>query len=367
MYLYGFDGWIIGLGACLASCPCSTCSPSGCATRGKFTVRRRARVPPEGAPVARSPPAINTLLDQRHLPGRAVVGAGAVIEAWQAISFPVAVMICGVFMVVYVVFGGMLATTWVQIIKACMLMIAGVVVAVACWRSSTSPGRACSTRPPPSTRRQGDPRPGDLPTSPIAIISTGLTIFIGTAGLPHILMRFFTVPDSKAARKSVLVTIGIIAIFTALVTVIGFGARAILGQGGAEAVGKGGNLAAPLLAQSLGGGEGHAAATSRWRCSRRGVRHDPRRGGRARARLGGAIAHDLWANVLGPTRSETERRSRDRVGRRRRGRDPRHAAIGSGFNVTVLVEHGVRVRRQRELPAADPGAVLAALQHRRAR
>ena len=96
-------------------------------------------------------------------------------------------------------------------------------------------------------------------TSPALVISTGLTIFLGTAGLPHILMRFFTVPDGKAARQSVVWTIGFIGVFTLLVTVIGFGARALLtGDGATEAVGNGGNLAAPLLAQFLGGGEGTA-------------------------------------------------------------------------------------------------------------
>ena len=91
------------------------------------------------------------------------------------------------------------------------------------------------------------------------MISTGLTIFFGTAGLPHILMRFFTVPDGKAARQSVVWTIGFIGVFTLIVTMIGFGARALMtGDGATEAVGDGGNLAAPLLAQFLGGGEGSA-------------------------------------------------------------------------------------------------------------
>ena len=87
------------------------------------------------------------------------------------------------------------------------------------------------------------------------MISTGLTIFFGTAGLPHILMRFFTVPDGKAARQSVVWTIGFIGVFTLLVTLIGFGARAFRRRRGATRPTRGGNLAAPLLAQ-FGGGEG---------------------------------------------------------------------------------------------------------------
>ena len=129
------------------------------------------------------------------------------IEALAGISFPLAVLMCGVFMVVYVVFGGMLATTWVQIVKAGMLMIAGAWSASRCWPSSTS------ARPQMLDTRGGQaPRrhrailgPGTYLTTPSSCISTGLTIFIGTAGLPHMLMRFFTVPDAKAARRSVRV------------------------------------------------------------------------------------------------------------------------------------------------------------------
>jgi cation/acetate symporter len=152
-------------------------------------------------------------------------------------------------------------------------------------------------------------------------------------------MRFFTVPDSKAARVSVVWTISIIAIFTALVTVMGFGARAILGGGAEEAVGKGGNLAAPLLAQSLGGGEGtaggdialalfSAAAFATILAVVAGLV----------IAASGAIAHDLWANLSGREDEESERKV------------ARIAAIGvgvaaivgtllvgTGFNVTVLV------------------------------
>ena len=223
-----------------------------------------------------------------------------------------------------------------------MLMIAGVVVAVAVLaKFNFSPGAAARQRRRQprrtATRSSG---PGTYLTSPLLVISTGLTIFIGTAGLPHILMRFFTVPDSKAARKSVLYTIGIIASFTALVTIIGFGARAVLGQGATEAVGKGGNLAAPLLAQSLGGGEGTTG------------------GDIALALFSAAAFATILAVVAGPRdrlrgrdrpRPVDERaRARHRGGRaqgrphRRRSASASAAilgtlAIGSGFNVTVLV------------------------------
>jgi cation/acetate symporter len=339
MYLYGFDGWIIGLAACLSFLPVLYLLAERMRNAGKFTVadvlafRLRAR------PV-RVATAINTLLISGIYLVAQLVGAGAVIEALAGISFPIAVLICGVFMVVYVVFGGMLATTWVQIIKAVMLMIAGVVVAVAVLaKFNFSPSQLLDT----AANNHDDGRsilgPGTYLTSPLLVISTGITIFVGTAGLPHILMRFFTVPDSKAARTSVLYTIGIIASFTALVTIIGFGARAVLGGGATEAVGPGGNLAAPLLAQALGGGDGttggaialalfSAAAFATILAVVAGLV----------IASAGAIAHDLWRNVLGRGSEEGERKVA-RIAAIGVGVAAMLGtiAIGSGFNVTVLV------------------------------
>ncbi|HEX6698159.1 MAG TPA: hypothetical protein VF080_15235, partial [Solirubrobacteraceae bacterium] len=265
---------------------------------------------------------------------------GSLIEALAGISFTPAVLICGIFMVVYVVFGGMLATTWVQIIKAGMLMAAGIIISVAVLaKFNFSPSELLNKAAAEHPKGKAILGPGTYLTTPALVISTGLTIFIGTAGLPHILMRFFTVPDSKAARVSVVWTISIIAIFTALVTVMGFGARAILGGGAEEAVGKGGNLAAPLLAQSLGGGEGtaggdialalfSAAAFATILAVVAGLV----------IAASGAIAHDLWANLSGREDEESERKV------------ARMAAVGvgvaaivgtllvgTGFNVTVLV------------------------------
>src|SRR6478752_4646330 len=314
MYLYGFDGWIIGLGACLSFLPVLYLLAERMRNAGKFTVadvlafRLRAR------PV-RVATAINTLLISGIYLVAQLVGAGAVIEALAGISFPFAVMICGVFMVVYVVFGGMLATTWVQIIKAVMLMVAGTIVAVAVlakfnFNPSTLLDTAAKNHPDGAAIKG----PGTYLTSPILVISTGLTIFIGTAGLPHILTRFFTVPDSNAARKSVLYTIGIIATFTAMVTIIGFGARAILGQGTV-----GGDIALALFS---------AAAFATILAVVAGLV----------IASAGAIAHDLWKTVLGRGTEEDERKVA-RIASVGVGVAAilGTIAIGSGFNVTVLV------------------------------
>jgi cation/acetate symporter len=339
MYLYGFDGWVFGLGALLSFLPILYLLAERMRNAGKYTVADVLAFRLRERPV-RVATAFNTLLISGIYLVAQLIGAGAVIEALSGIAFPIAVLICGVFMVVYVAFGGMLATTWVQIIKACMLMIAGTVVAVAVlakfnFNPSELVSKAVSAHPDGRAILGS----GVFLSSPILVISTGLTIFIGTAGLPHVLMRFFTVPNARAARTSVVWTVCLIAFFTAIVTMIGFGARAVLGNGAKEAVGEGGNLAAPLLAQTLGGGAGStggdvalalfsAAAFATILAVVAGLV----------LASAGAITHDVWANVLRRGSEESERAA------------GRYAAlvvgvaaivatllIGSGFNVTVLV------------------------------
>jgi cation/acetate symporter len=339
MFLFGFDGWIIGLAAMLSFLPVLYLLADRMRNAGKFTVADVLAYRLRRRPV-RVAAAINALLISGIYLTAQLVGAGSLIEALAGISFAPAVLICGVFMVVYVVFGGMLATTWVQIIKAGMLMTAGVIVSVAVLaKFNFSPSELldkAAAEHPDGRKILG---PGTYLDTPALVISTGLTIFIGTAGLPHILMRFFTVPDAKAARVSVLWTIGIIGVFTALVTLMGFGSRAILGSGAEEAVGKGGNLAAPLLAQFLGGGEGttggdialalfSAAAFATILAVVAGLV----------IASAGAIAHDLWRNVLGRGSEEHERKVA-RIASVGVGVAAilGTLAIGSGFNVTVLV------------------------------
>ena len=167
-------------------------------------------------------------------------------------------LITGAFMLCYVVFGGMVATTWVQIIKACLLMAGITVMSLfVLGKVGFNPielfNRAEANTTAESTFSLG---PGTFLAKPIDTVSLGLALVLGTAGLPHILMRFFTVPDAKAARGSVVWAMFLIGFFYLLTTFIGFGARAFLGEGGVEAAGTGGNLAAPNLAQFLGGGEG---------------------------------------------------------------------------------------------------------------
>jgi len=258
IYLYGFDGFLYSIGFLVAFLTVMFLLAERMRNAGKYTIADvlsfRLRERP-----ARVAAALGTLNVAAFYLIAQMVGAGVLIQALVGIDFSLAVVITGVFMLCYVIFGGMLATTWVQIIKAVLLMAGIVVMSIFVFaKTSFNPIELFN-----QAEEQGKAKgstfslgPGTFLKNPIDTISLGLALVLGTAGLPHILMRFFTVPNAKAARSSVVTAMFIIGFFYLLTTVIGFGARAILGQGGAEAAGKGGNLAAPNLAAELGGGMG---------------------------------------------------------------------------------------------------------------
>ncbi len=207
-----------------------------------------------------------------------MVGAGALIKLLFGLDYWIAVVIVGALMMVYVMFGGMTATTWVQIIKACMLL-AGVtfmaIMVLAQYGFSPealfAKGVEVKTqiaanggKAPPEAAAIGLAimGPGGFIKDPISAISFGMALMFGTAGLPHILMRFFTVPDAKQARKSVLWATTWIGYFYVLIFIIGFGAitlvltnpeyadtaKGIIKGGGGSA-----NMAAVLVAKAVGG------------------------------------------------------------------------------------------------------------------
>ena len=181
-----------------------------------------------------------------------MVGAGTLIKLMFGLPFEIAVVIVGTLMISYVLFGGMIATTWVQIIKAALLLGgATLLVIMTLYHFGFSYGELFSQ----AQNLYGSKflEPGGLVTSPVDAFSLGLALMFGTAGLPHILMRFYTVPDARAARKSVFIATGFIGYFYILTVTIGFGAAVIVGQKLIMAVDKGGNMAGPLLAEALGG------------------------------------------------------------------------------------------------------------------
>ena len=181
-----------------------------------------------------------------------MVGSGKLIQLIFGIPYELAVVVIGALMITYVLFGGMLATTWVQIIKAVLLLGGATIMTI--WtlaKFGFSPENLFQNVK--DTVGEKWLEPGGLVSDPIDAISLGLALMFGTAGLPHILMRFYTVPDAKEARKSVFYATGFIGYFYILTFVIGFGALVLVGLDTITSVGKGGNMAAPLLAQALGG------------------------------------------------------------------------------------------------------------------
>src|ERR671921_71371 len=158
-----------------------------------------------------------------------MVGAGKLIELLFGLDYGYAVVIVGILMIAYVTFGGMLATTWVQIIKACLLLGGATLMSlIVLYRYGFSPEAMFAEAVKIHPKGDAIMAPGTLVADPISAISLGLALMFGTAGLPHILMRFFTVSDAQAARKSVFYATGFIAYFYILTFIIGFGAITFL-------------------------------------------------------------------------------------------------------------------------------------------
>jgi len=203
-----------------------------------------------------------------------MVGGGVLVKTLIGIDYEISVIAVGVVMLAYVLFGGMVATTWVQIIKAALLVTASIVMVILVWsqygffgdflqavvgdpkiqaRVAAILGEAAKNM----TAEELGQRfiePGLLFKAPIDQISLGMALVFGTAGMPHILMRFFTVPNAQEARKSVVWAMAIIGGFYVLTLFLGMGAAMKVGPSAITAVDAGGNMANPLLAQALGGG-----------------------------------------------------------------------------------------------------------------
>ena len=188
-----------------------------------------------------------------------MVGAGKLIQLLFGLDYHIAVVLVGILMVMYVLFGGMLATTWVQIIKAVLLLTGASFMALMVLNHvhfdfNQLFNEAIRVHP----KGESIMSPGGLVKDPISAISLGLALMFGTAGLPHILMRFFTVSDAKAARKSVFYATGFIGYFYILTFIIGFGAIVLVSTNPAfkDGVGEllgGNNMAAIHLANAVGG------------------------------------------------------------------------------------------------------------------
>ncbi len=269
----GFDGLIYSIGFLVGWPVITFLMAERLRNLGKFTFADVAAFRFKQAPV-RIFAASGTLVVVAFYLIAQMVGAGQLIKLLFGLEYWVAVVIVGSLMMVYVLFGGMTATTWVQIIKACLLLGGATFMALSVlWHFGFSPeamfaeavkvktdlalkdGKIAEVAAKAGSSIMG---PGNFVKDPISAISFGMALMFGTAGLPHILMRFFTVPSAKAARSSVMWATGWIGYFYLLTFIIGFGAitfvltnpqfldakGALLG---------GGNMAAIHLANAVGG------------------------------------------------------------------------------------------------------------------
>ncbi|WP_165668349.1 cation acetate symporter [Metapseudomonas otitidis] len=258
MFMNGYDGLLYALGV-LAGWPIILfLIAERLRNLGKFTFADVVSYRLEQSPI-RITAAFGTLTVALMYLVAQMVGAGKLIELLFGLSYLQAVLLVGALMVCYVTFGGMLATTWVQIIKAVLLLSGTSFMAFMVLRHfgfSTEAMFAAATEV--HAKGTAIMAPGGLLSNPVDAISLGLGMMFGTAGLPHILMRFFTVSDAREARKSVFYATGFIGYFYLLLIVVGFGSIVMVGtnpefRDAAGAIIGGGNMVAVHLSHAVGG------------------------------------------------------------------------------------------------------------------
>ena len=272
--LYGYDGFMYSVGWLVAYITVLLVIAEPCRNIGKYTlgdILAFRNNPKASKTVA----ALSTITVSTFYLTAQMVGGGVLIKTLIGIDYEISVIGVGILMLAYVVFGGMKATTWVQIVKAVLLVTASIVLVIFVWSpyGFSLPGFLDGVVGDPKVQARvaallGDAaknmtgtelgqrflEPGLFLKNPIDQISLGMALVLGTAGMPHILMRFFTVPTAQDARKSVVWAMAIIGGFYVLTLFLGMGSAINVGVANITAIDKGGNMAAPLLAQYVGGG-----------------------------------------------------------------------------------------------------------------
>jgi len=272
--LYGYDGFMYSVGWLVAYVAVLLLIAEPCRNIGRYTLsdilcyRNEPRQ-------TRIVGALSTITVSTFYLTAQMVGGGVLVKNLIGINYEVSVIAVGVLMLSYVLIGGMVATTWVQIIKAVLLVCASLLIVMLVWApyGFSLPAFMADVVADPKVQARvatllGDPaksmtaaelgqrflEPGLYFKAPIDQISLGMALVFGTAGLPHILMRFFTVRTAQQARRSVVWAMIIIGGFYVLTLFLGFGAALHVGSASIAAVDAGGNMAGPLLAQYIGGG-----------------------------------------------------------------------------------------------------------------
>jgi cation/acetate symporter len=270
--LYGYDGFMYSVGWLVAYITVLLIVAEPCRNAGKYTLGDILSFRTDPKPV-RAFAAISTVAVSTFYLTAQMVGAGKLMQLLIGVPYKTAIIGVGILMVGYVVFGGMTATTWVQIIKAGLLMsgafLLTILVLIKCnfniltFFDSIVNSPNIQDHVSKLVLRDGVVlsgveagqrflEPALFMKAPLDQISLGMALVFGTAGMPHILMRFFTVPTAQAARKSVIIAMFIIGGFYVLTTLLGFGAAIYVTPQGITQVDKGGNMATMMLAQQLG-------------------------------------------------------------------------------------------------------------------
>ena len=275
MSLFGPDGFMYSVGIIISFLTILLIIAEPCRNAGKYTLgdilafRSSSKAVRAVASLSAVVVSIFYLLGQ-------MVGAGKLMQLLLGIPYKASIIGVGALIIVYVALGGMKATTWVQIIKAGLLMFTGTILSGAIlWKSgfnlltffdSVAASQAIqdhvrgvmkhATAEPGFDYGQRFLELGLFFKNPLDQISLGLAWILGAAGLPHVMMRFFTVPNAKEARKSVVVSMFLIGAFLIMVSFLGFGAALYVTPQQITALDKGGNMAGLMIAQYVGGGAG---------------------------------------------------------------------------------------------------------------
>jgi cation/acetate symporter len=351
----GYDGFMYSVGWLVAYLTVLLLIAEPIRNTGKYTMADVLSYRMSAGPV-RSAAAISTLAVSGFYMIAQMVGAGVVLHLLvPSFAFSTAVIIVGVLMIGYVVLGGMIATTWVQIVKATLLMAGAVLLSIMVLshfgfnplRFFDAIAKVVDAKSKLNFTQPGILYPHGkhvllgpltLDKSTIENVSLGMALIFGTAGLPHILMRFYTVPSARAARSSVGWAMGLIGAFYVMTTFLGFGAAVLVGK---AKIGNS-NLAAPKLAEFLGGGPNSfggelllgfisAVAFATILAVVAGLT----------LAASSAFAHDFWMNVIrGGKESEREQVTVARI-----------AAVGVGI-VAVLVAINLPTANAAQLVAA---------------
>ncbi|MEY4262748.1 MAG: hypothetical protein RLY88_456 [Actinomycetota bacterium] len=367
--LFGYDGFLYSIGFLVAWLVALLLVAEPLRNSGRFTMGDVLSFRMKQRPVRTASAASTIVVSIFYLLAQ-MVGAGSLVSLLLGITDAGAktwiIAGVGILMIVYVTIGGMKGTTYVQILKAFLLMIGAALLTILVFAQfhfnvSELLGAAVKNSGNVNLLSPGQKYGVDVADDPfktlmnkLDLFSLGLALVLGTAGLPHILIRFYTVPTAKAARKSVNWAIGNIGIFYLMTIALGFGAAALVSQDAIKAADKGGNVAAPLLAETLGGGHGST-------------------GGAIMLAVIGAIAfatilavvagltlassssfaHDFYANVIKKGNASPEKEVRvARIAAVLIGAVAIILAIGAqGLNVAFLVAIAFAIAASANLPA----------------